>query len=366
MKSVYIHIPFCKTICSYCDFCKMFYNAKWAKQYVDELRCEIDSRYRGEVIDTLYIGGGTPNSLTDELLERLLEDLKVIKLSNKYEYTIECNIELLTQTQIDLFVKYGINRVSLGVQTFNKEFLGFLNRHHKKEEVFEKIQMLKNSGITNINVDFIYAMPEETLKDLEKDIDTYLKLDIPHISTYSLIIEPNTVLNNMNIEPIDEDLDYAMYSLINKKLEENGYIHYETSNFAKKGYESKHNLAYWNNEHYYGFGMGASGYIKNIRYDNTKSLNKYLESNYVSESEELSFNETVENEFILGFRKIKGISIKGFERKFKISMLDIEPVKKLLEEEKLVNDGKSIRIADDYIYKANSILINFLGINYEK
>ena len=339
-------------------------SARVLKLVLKAIEKEINERYKGEKINTIYIGGGTPNSLSDEQLEKLLKMLNRINLYKRYEYTIECNIELLTLSQINIFKKYGINRVSLGVQTFNKDFLGFLNRHHTVDEVFEKVKMLKDNGINNINVDLIYAIPGETLKDLEKDLDTYLKLDIPHISTYSLIIEPNTVLNNMNIEPIDEDLDYEMYMLINKKL--SNYYHYETSNFAKKGFESKHNLNYWNNERYYGFGMGASGYINNTRYDNTRGLNKYLQGNYINEEENLSLNETIENEFILGFRKIDGINIDDFKEKYNISLLDIDIVKKLLEEKKLINDGNNIKISDDYIYKANSILINFLGVNYEK
>ena len=167
----------------------------------------------------------------------------------------------------------------LPLKTFNSKYLEFLGRHHSKEEVFNKVKLLKEYGITNINVDLIYALPNQTLLELENDIDIILSLDIPHISTYSLIIEPNTVLYNKRIKNIDEDLDNDMYNIIISKL--NNYIHYETSNFAKNGYESKHNLTYWNNDYYYGFGLGASGYVSDIRYDNTRNLNKYLNHFYI-------------------------------------------------------------------------------------
>lgn len=364
IKAVYIHIPFCKTICSYCDFCKMFYNEIWIKKYLKALNEEINTYYKGECIKTLYIGGGTPNSLDDNELESLFKILQNLKLDNDYEYTIECNIELLTENQIKLFKKYNINRVSIGIQTFNEKNLKFLGRNHTKSDAINKINLLKEYGINNINVDLMYALPKQTLEELKEDIDILLSLDIPHISTYSLIIEPNTILYNNRVENIDEDLDNDMYNLILKKLRD--YNHYETSNFAKEGYESKHNLTYWNNEHYYGFGLGASGYIDDIRYDNTRSINKYIEKKYRLNFEHLNKNIEIENEFILGFRKINGINIEKFYSKYNIDLIDLEIIKKLLKEEKIVLDNGNIRINDKYIYLANDILIEFLGEKYEK
>lgn len=364
MIGVYIHIPFCKTICSYCDFCKMFYNQKWINDYLDSLEKEIDSLYKGEEVSTIYIGGGTPNCLSFNELERLFKIISKFNKAKNVEYTIECNVELLNRAQVNLFKEYGINRVSVGVQTFNPKFLKLLNRHHTKEQVFNKINMLKDANINNINVDFIYALPGQTLEDLDNDIKLFKELNIPHISTYSLIIEKHTLLNNMNIKNIDEDLDFAMYNLINSRL--NLYKHYETSNFAKPGYESRHNLSYWENLNYYGFGLGASGYLGNIRYENTHSLTKYLKGNYLEEKEELTKNETIENEFILGLRKINGININRFYKKYNIDILSINIVNELLKEGKLINDGIHIKLNKDYIYTANGILMKFLGVDYEK
>lgn len=360
VKSVYIHIPFCKIICSYCDFCKMYYNSKLINEYLDTLNSEIISKYNKKIIETIYIGGGTPNCLNDQELEKLFNILKQIKLSKKYEYTIECNIEYLTINQINLFKKYGINRVSIGIQTFNINHLSFLNRNHTKQEVFNKINLLKTNGIENINIDLIYALPNQKIEELNEDIDLFLKLKIPHISTYSLIIEPNTILGNKNINNIDEELDFQMYKLIQKKLKENGFIHYETSNFSKKGYESKHNLTYWNNDEYYGFGLGASGYINNIRYDNTRSINKYLNKNYLLVEDKIDLKKQIEYEFILGFRKIEGINIEKFNKKYNLNIFGIEKINKLLLEKKLLTDNKKIYINTKYIYVQNAILQEFI------
>ena len=355
MKSVYIHIPFCNNICSYCDFPKIYYHKKWINDYLESLSKEIDLRYKGELIDTIYIGGGTPSSLELDELEKLFEIIKKIN-STYLEFTIECNLDSLTKEKIDLFKKNNINRISIGIESFNESNLEFLNR---KLINLELIEYIKKIGINNINVDLIYALPNESKETLIKDIDLILELDIPHISTYSLIIEPNTVLYNNNTKNIDDNLDLEMYNIICSKL--NNYNHYEISNFAKEGYESKHNLTYWNNENYYGFGMGASGYINDIRYTNTKSINKYIENNYTYEEEKLNLKETMENEMILGLRKLEGVSISKFREKYNKNIEEVFNIEKLLKEGKLIIENDYIKIPNKYLYVSNEILINFIG-----
>ena len=362
MKSAYIHIPFCKTICSYCDFCKMFYNEELVDNYLSELEKEIKTNYKGETLKTIYIGGGTPSSLNIKQLNKLLNIIKIFKLEKDYEFTVECNIENITKEKLELLYKNKVNRLSVGIQTFNEKYLKFLNRNHTKEEIKEKINLAKTIGFKNINIDLMYAFPDETLEELESDINEFLKLDIEHISTYSLIIEPHTKLYIDKIENIDEDLDRKMYDLICKKL--NKYNHYEISNFGKEGYESVHNLTYWNNENYYGFGLGASGYINNTRYDNTKNINEYLKGNYIKNKEVLTKNIEIENEFILGLRKIKGINIEKFNKKYD-NIFKYDVVNRLLKQNKLKKDEKNIFINNEYIYTSNNILIEFIGENYE-
>ena len=360
IKSAYIHIPFCDSICSYCDFCKFLKKDEWVDKYLESLRLEIETKYKKEILDTIYIGGGTPSCLSLQQLNKLFDIIKILNKSKNIEFTFECNIENITEDKLRLLYKKGINRLSIGIQTFNDKYLNFLNRNHTKEEIVEKIDLAKKIGFKNINIDLIYGMPNQTIDELNNDIDEFLKLDITHISTYSLIIEPNTKIFINDYKYIDEDLDYEMYKLICNKLKNNGYNHYEISNFSKVGFESKHNLTYWNNSEYYGFGLGASGYINNIRYDNTRSFNKYLNKEYVKESHILDLNETIENEFILGFRKTEGINKQIFKNKYNKDIKDIEVVNKLLKNKKLLEDKKNIYINPKYIYVSNDILVEFI------
>lgn len=235
----------------------------------------------------------------------------------------------------------------------------FLSRNHSKEDIFNVINIAKEIGFKNINIDLIYALPNQTLKKLESDLDLFLKLNVNHISTYSLIIEPNTILYNNKIKNIDQELDYEMYKLIIKKLK--NYNHYEISNFAKKGYESKHNLTYWNNSEYYGFGLSSSGYINNIRYDNTRSINEYLKGNYTLNKEEIDLKRKLEYEFILGFRKINGINKKEFFKKYGFDIKENKTINKLIKENKLLEDNEKIYINPKYIYVENSILEEFIN-----
>lgn len=365
MKSVYLHIPFCETICSYCDFCKFYYHPEWVANYLEHLKKEILKYYKNDPIYTFYIGGGTPSSLSVEELKKLFEIIQIFDMKNCKEFTFECNIENITEEKAKILKQCGVNRISIGIETFHKKYLNFLNRHHNLDEVTEKIRMLKRMGFSNINVDLIYALPGETKKEVEEDLNFFLGLDIPHISTYSLMIEPHTMLGIKKVEAISEDIDAAMYETIKTILKNHHFIHYETSNFCKKGFESKHNLVYWDNKEYYGFGIGASGYVNQIRYENTRNWNQYMKENFCKESHLLSLNEEIENEFILGFRKIEGISLQEFEKKYHKNLLDFMIIRNLLKEGKLIIENEKIRIAEDKIYISNQILCQLIGEQYE-
>lgn len=361
--AIYIHIPFCDNICSYCDFSKVFYNSKLVDKYLNALSNEIDMYYKGDIINTIYVGGGTPSCLNLEQLKVLFSILNRFKFSNDYEFTFECNIESIDYDKLKFLYDNGVNRLSIGVQTFNEKFLKFLNRNHTSDEVFNKISIAKEIGFNNINIDLIYAIPGETLDDLNCDIDKFLELGINHISTYSLILEEHTKLYVDGVSNIDEDMDRNMYELICDRLSSNGFNHYEISNFGRDCFESRHNLVYWNNEHYYGFGCGASGYIGNVRYDNTRSLNKYVDGLYRLNENLLDRNTIIENEFILGLRKISGISISDFNSKY--GNIFNAVVNRLIEEGKLINNGSNIYINPLYMYISNSILVDFIGEKYE-
>lgn len=364
MKSAYIHIPFCHNMCSYCDFCKLLYQKKWIKPYLNSLEKEVESKYKGEVLDTLYIGGGTPSSLDTDELKILFKVIDKLKKSKQVEFTFECNIEDITEDKLNILKENSVNRISIGIQSFVEKNIGLMNRKHNKQEVIKRINMLKDYGFNNINIDLIYAIPNETLEDLECDLDYFLELDLPHISTYSLIIEEHTDLFIKRVQNIDEDLDYQMYELIKNKLK--NYHHYEISNFSKSGYESKHNLTYWNNNSYYGFGLGATSYDGVKRYENTRNLNKYLSENFTYLIDNVNFNQRVENELILGFRKMEGINIDLFYQKYKIDITKLSCIQQLVAEKKLIIEGNFIKISDDYIYTSNDILIKFMGVDYEE
>lgn len=361
MTAVYIHIPFCKSICSYCDFCKLYYNKDLVNKYLTALEREIKRNYKGEEIKTLYIGGGTPSSLDINELKDLFRILAIFKLNEDVEFSFECNIESINREKLEFLYTNHVNRLSIGIETFNEKHLSFLERNHTKEEIFDKINYAKEIGFTNINIDLIYALPNQTIEEVANDLSLFLELDIPHISTYSLMIEPHTKLHINHVSSIDEDLDYDMYKLIKETLENKGYTHYEISNFAKDGYESSHNLTYWNNLEYYGFGLGASGYVTDIRYDNTKSINHYLSEQVHLVEEVIDIKTKIENELILGFRKLRGIEKQLFYNKYKRNINDIPSIKKLIIEGKLIDDGLNIYIDEKYLYVSNDLLINFIG-----
>ena len=356
MRAVYIHIPFCNSICSYCDFCKFLNYENWTEPYLKALKEEINEYYEGDKVKTLYIGGGTPSALKEEYIDKLFNILKVFKLKENAEITFECNVNDITEEKLITLKKHNVNRLSVGVESFNKYNLKFLNRKHDKKQIIEKINLCKQYGFDNINVDLIYALPTEDMFILMKDISCLLKLDVEHISTYSLIIEENTALHNKKVKNIDEELDSKMYKYICKKLKKKNYIHYEVSNFAKEGKESKHNLTYWDNEEYYGFGCGAHGYINNMRYENTRSLSKYFDKQFRLEEFLVSIQEEMENEVILGLRKLKGISISKFKEKYDKDIREVFNINKAIELSYLEQKGDYLFIPEDKIYIMNEII----------
>lgn len=360
MKSVYIHIPFCKSICSYCDFCKMFYNPKWSHDYLIALKEEIKDQYMGEKIKTIYVGGGTPSCLSQKELKFLMDTISLFQKENDYEFTFECNLNDITKELLELLKQCGVNRLSIGIESFQEKKLILMGRNHTWEDAKEKINLARTMGFDNINIDLIYGFPNETKKDLKNDINLILKLNPDHISTYSLILSEHTLLHVNQIEPISEDVDAEMYKYICKKLKAKNYNHYEVSNFAKENKESKHNLNYWNNEEYYGFGLSASGYIDGVRYTNTLNLSKYLKEEFCKNKELLSQNDMMDNEIMLGLRKMKGIHLETFFQKYGLQLEDAYPVAPLLKTKDLIKKRGYIYINPDKIYVMNEILMKLI------
>lgn len=322
--SAYVHIPFCTQICYYCDFSKVFIKNQPVDAYLQVLIREFRS-YDITELRTLYIGGGTPTSISAVQLDYLLTELiRDLNLNTLEEFTIEANPGDLTVDKIEVLQKSAVNRVSLGVQTFNDKHLKRIGRSHNEAQIYSTIDALKTAGFQNISIDLIYALPGQTMDDVRSNVAKALSLNIPHLSLYSLILEHHTVFMNKmrrgKLHLPTEDLEAEMFEYIISEMERNGFEHYEISNFTKPGFESRHNLMYWENVEYYGVGAGASGYLDGIRYRNRGPIQHYLkgvsEGNARLSEEVLSKNEMMEEELFLGLRKKEGVSIGKFEQKF--------------------------------------------------
>ena len=328
IKSLYIHIPFCKRICPYCDFFKRVSSQKIMEEYKDSLIKEIElSKSHFNTLETIYIGGGTPSfySYLKDILVSLRDN---INLSSIKEFTIESTPETILDIK-DLLKEFNINRVSIGVESFNPKTLSYLKRDSSSyEDIKYIIDELKSIGINNINLDFIYGLPFETYKSIKKTLKYINKLNVSHISFYDLIIEEKTELyhdlKNKKIELMDEDLNIKIKNYIDYKLNKLGFNKYEISNYSKPNFESIHNLSYWNLDEYIGLGAGAHSEYDNKRYENKSDLLFYineLKNNDLSNIK-IEYDFDYEKEyFLMGLRKVKGVSLSFYKEKFNIDPL---------------------------------------------
>jgi oxygen-independent coproporphyrinogen-3 oxidase len=320
-KAAYVHIPFCSHICYYCDFAKVLMTGQPVEAYIDELLKEYDS-YGISSLQTLYIGGGTPSVLPADQLEKLLTHLtKNLDLEELEEFTVEANPSDLTDEVLTVLAQSPVNRISLGVQSFDDKLLKKIGRAHTEAQVYSSIERLRAAGFENITIDLIYGLPNQTMEMVERDVQKFLELDLPHVALYSLILEDHTVFMNRQrrgrLRLPSDDRNADMYEYIIETLTAKGYSHYEVSNFGKIGYESKHNMTYWDNAEYYGVGAGASGYLEGIRYKNHGPVHHYLrEENKRVNEEVLTRKQRIEEEMFLGLRKKNGVSIERFHKKF--------------------------------------------------
>ncbi|QLB52343.1 oxygen-independent coproporphyrinogen III oxidase [Streptococcus sanguinis] len=368
--SAYVHIPFCTQICYYCDFSKVFIKNQPVDSYLDHLIEEYDS-YDIKKLRTLYIGGGTPTALSAPQLAFLLEKLTdKLDLSYLEELTIEANPGDLDQEKIAVLKASPVNRVSLGVQTFNDRMLKQIGRSHLEKDIYENIANLKKAGFDNISIDLIYALPKQTMEDVKTNVAKAIALDIPHMSLYSLILENHTVfMNRMRRGKLPlpkEDLEAEMFDYIIAELEKAGFEHYEISNFSKSGFESRHNLMYWDNAEYYGIGAGASGYVDGVRYKNHGPIRHYLQAveagNARVQEEVLTLNEKMEEEMFLGLRKKSGVSKKRFEEKFGLSFEGQygAVVSELTEQGLLVPDRDIVRMTKQGLFLGDTVAEKFI------
>lgn len=374
VQSVYIHIPFCQQICHYCDFAKIIYNEKRGDRYIEALANEINTQINGKHkhVKTIFIGGGTPTALNLRQLRALMELInKKFAVSNCEEFTIEANPGDFNSEKIKLLKDYGVNRVSLGVQVFDDAMLQELGRLHRVKDVYRTIDLLHQQGIFNISIDLIYALPNQTIEDFRHTVNEAIQFQLPHYSTYALQIEPKTVFYQRykkgKLHRVPQETEVVMYELLQKTMRDNGVLQYEISNFAKPGFESRHNLTYWNNEYYYGFGAGAHGYLPGKRTGNIRPLPAYVkqamkDGNPVLNTETIGLKERIEEQMFLGLRKLAGISRHIFQEKLGLEMdtLYQTEINQLIQKGWLADDGDRIRLTDQGLLFGNEVFEKFL------
>ena len=360
MKAVYIHIPFCKKICSYCDFCKLLINDAWVNDYLKALAYEIDEYYNKDLVKSIYIGGGTPSALNIRELKMLFEIIKIFNKAPNCEFTFECNLSDINDILLKILKENGVNRISIGIESFNERMLDLMNRQASFNDALNKINLCRYYGINNINIDLIYGIEGQTLNELKEDVKLFLKLPVTHISTYSLIVEDNTVFKMKGIGNVSEELEYKMYTHIVDSLKSKGFKHYEVSNFSKEGFESIHNLTYWHNEEYYGFGLNASGFIGSIRYTNTDNIKKYIAKEYDRATNILTTKQMMDDEIMLGFRLMNGIDIHEFNDKYQTDIYNEYPIQALINNRDLILKDNRLYINPNRIYVMNNILLKML------
>lgn len=372
---IYIHIPFCNSKCNYCDFVSFTNCNDKIGIYIESLINEIDL-YKGIVdkyiVDTVFIGGGTPSSIPEIYIEKVLEKIyTVFNLRQDCEISIEVNPGTLNHKKAIKYKELGINRVSMGLQSSNNNLLNLLGRRHSIEEFNDSFKILRENRFDNINVDLIFGVPNQTLVDLERDLEYLIGLNVEHIALYSLIIEENTRLYHLYMEnkirPVKEDLEREMYHRGIEVLEKEGYIHYEISNFSKYGFQSKHNLKYWKLSPYLGLGLNSHSYFEGKRFFNTENLDDYIEvltnnriprKEYENQTQEMDISDFC----IFGLRLTGGINTLEFEEMFGKNIYDLfaPSIEKHLKNGLIDVEKNHIKLSKRGLDLANSVEIDFL------
>ena len=357
VKSMYVHVPFCASICAYCDFTRVKYTTVLFDKWFSKIKEELSS-VEGS-LDTIYIGGGTPTVLNESQLDAFLG------LMDKFsvlEYTIEVNPETMTLDKCLILKKHGVNRISMGVQSFQSHLLKMMDRKHSKEDILKCLSWFKEVGISNCSIDLMYALPKQTLEDWQKDLEIACSLDVTHISLYSLTIEPNSKFGRWGVEPCDGDLEFEMYEYAIDYLCGCGFEHYEVSNFARNGLCSKHNIAYWKYDDFYGIGLGSSGKLGNYRYTQSMNFVEYFEGSNEMELVKLSLSDKRFEAIMMGLRMLEGICIEKYNCRFDCDLcalyedaITMNVRRGWLE----VVDGY-LRVTRDGLYLLHEVLVDFM------
>ena len=376
-RGVYIHIPFCHQICNYCDFNKVFFKNQPVDEYIEALGKEMELAVKQSPesftnIETVFLGGGTPTALSAKQISRLLSLIaKHIPLLNVTEFTSEANPDELTREKLQALYDGGVNRLSMGVQSFDQQLLTKIGRTHSNEHVYETIALAKEVGFTNISIDLMYGLPGQTIEQWKDTLEKAISLNLPHYSAYSLIVEPKTIFYIQyakgRLSLPSEDLETEMYDVLLNTMEKHGKAQYEISNFAEEGFESTHNKIYWDNNEYAGFGAGAHGYLNGIRYSNHGPIKKYIETVQSGKlplvhTHKVTEEERLEEQMFLGLRKVEGVPHRVFEYKFNrpIKELYAKQIEKLIKEGLLELDQDGVRLTRKGRFVGNEVFQQFL------
>lgn len=375
---IYIHIPFCLQKCFYCDFNSYANKQELVEKYTFALcneilkNAEILSQYK---ISTIYIGGGTPSYIDSKYIKQILDTLFLF-VDKEYlkEVTIEVNPNSVTEEKLKVYKDSGVNRLSIGLQSNHNDILKKIGRAHKIEEFEKALDIANKVGFNNISADLIYPLPDLDLNRFNETLDYILNLkdkNIKHISIYNLEIHENTklkfLLDEGYVTLVDEDEEYEMYTALNKRFKEAGYNRYEISNYSIPGYESNHNLRYWNQSLYLGFGAGASSFFGGSRYRNENSIEKYISYldkgiSIIAEKEDLDLLSLMKEYVMLALRKIEGLDVTNFKSKYKKDVYELfsEELNSLINDGLLEKEGNYIHLTQRGLEVANLVWEKFV------
>ena len=373
---IYIHIPFCKQKCFYCDFCSFANKNEMQGKYVETVINEIKNITHKEkyTVTTIYLGGGTPSILNPDYIKNILQEIKSsFEILDDAEITIEINPGTVNEEKLKKYKEYGINRLSIGLQSANDKILKKIGRIHDYKQFEETFFYARKCGFKNINVDLMIGLPTQAIEDVKQTLEKIIQKNPEHISVYSLIIEEGTIIekliNENKLQLPDEETERIMYWTVVNELKENGYNQYEISNFSKKTYESKHNTNCWKQKQYIGLGTSAHSYLNKKRYSNTNNIEEYIKNiqeNNISKNitihEEQTEESTMNEYMLLGLRMIQGININEFKQKFKIDpTIKYKEILEKLQKENLIQITKtSIKLTKQGIDFGNIVWEEFI------
>ncbi|MDP4089027.1 MAG: radical SAM family heme chaperone HemW [Bacillota bacterium] len=369
--SLYVHVPFCKSKCMYCDFCSYSGFEKRMMEYTHALCNEILLSCKNKSIDTIFIGGGTPTYLSLEAWSLLKDTFKVLNIEKNIEFTVECNPGTADEEKLRLLREMGVNRISIGLQAWQDRLLKKLGRIHSRDEFVRSFNIIRSCGFENINVDVMFGLPSQSIPDFRDTLENVVKLHPEHISCYSLIVEEGTPFGEMydkgRLELPEEEEERGMYEYAVSFLKKKGYMQYEISNFSREGFECRHNITYWKLREYIGCGAAAHSYMGGSRYRNEEDIEEYIKAvnsrgDAVVEKRQNTMEDDMEEFMFMGLRMIEGVNKSEFYRRFGTSMAEVyeEVINKYTEFGFLVEKGDNISLTEAGIQVSNTVMSDFI------